>query len=101
MSNLSCKFLFKFAKLKITNTNSEHLTTQDLSRLIRGLNGHVLITGDFSGHNYSWVSLSNDIKSDIERVAYQNNLCILNNGSPTYLKPHGQHSQNPTSASDL
>ena len=61
----------------------EHLKTQDLSRLI----------------NYSLGSLSNDTRGDvIERFTDRNNLCILNDGSPTYLKPQAQHSH---SAIDL
>ena len=37
----------------------------------------------------------------MERFTDKNNLCILNNGSPTYLKPQAQHSYNPTSAIEL
>ena len=87
--------------LSVYTPSPESLTTQDLSRLIRGLNGHILITGDFNGHNYSWGSLSNDRGDVVERFTDKNNLCILNNGSPTYLKPQAQHSHNPTSAIDL
>ena len=82
--------------LSVYTPSPERLTTQDLSRLIRGLNGHILITGDFNGHNYSWGSLSNDIRGDVvERFTDKNNLCILNDGSPTSLKPQAQHSQTP------
>ena len=81
--------------------SSEHLTTQDLSRFSRDLNGHIIITGDFNGHNYSWSSLSNDIKCDVMGRFTENNLCILNNGSPTYLKTQPQHLPNPTSAMDF
>ena len=88
--------------LSVYTPSSERLTTQDLSRLIRGLNGHILITADFNGHKYSWDSLSNDIRGDVvERFTNKNKLCIFNDGSPTYLKPQAQHSQNPTSAIDL
>ena len=88
--------------LSVYTPSRKRLTTQDLSHLIRGLNGHILITGDFNGHNYSWGSLSNDIRGDVlEGFTDKNNLCILNDGSPTYLKPQAQHSQKPTSAIDL
>ena len=88
--------------LSVYTPSSDHLTTQDLSRLIRGLNGQILITGDLNDHSYSWGNLNNDTRGDvIERFTDRNNLCILNNGSPTYLKPQAQHSQNPTSAIDL
>ena len=82
--------------------NNFYLYTKFRSRLIRGLNGQILIKGDFNGHSYSWGNLSNDTRGDvIERFTEKNSLCILNNGSPTYLKPQAQHSQNPTSAIDL
>ena len=70
--------------LSVYTPSSDHLTTQDLSRLIRGLNGQILITGDFNGHGYSWGNLNNDTRGDvIERFTDRNNLCILNDGSPT------------------
>ena len=48
------------------------------------------------------VVFSNDTRGVvIERFTDRNNLCILNDGSPTYLKPQAQHSQNPISAIDL
>ena len=88
--------------LSVYTPSSDHLTTQDLSRLIRGLNRQILIIGDLNGHSYSWGNLNNDTRGDvIERFTDRNNLCILNDGSPTYLKPQAQHSQNPTSAIDL
>ena len=88
--------------LSVYIPSSDHLTTQDLSRLIRGLNGQILIIGDFNGHSYSWGNLNNDTRGDvIERFTDRNILCILNDGSPTYLKPQAQHSQNPKSAIDL
>ena len=88
--------------LSVYTPSSEHLKTQDLSRLLRGLNGHRLITGDFNGHNYSWGSLKNDTRGGaVEGFTDRNNLCILNDGSPTYLKPQAQHSESPTSAIDL
>ena len=88
--------------LSVYTPSPERLTTQDISHLIRGLNGHILITGEFNGHNYTWGSLSNDIRGDVlERFTDKNNLCILKDGSFTYLKPQAQHSQNPTSAIDL
>ena len=88
--------------LSVYTPSPDHLTTQDLSRLIRGLNGQILITGDLNGHSYSWGNLNNDTRGDvIESFTDRNNLCILNDGSPTYLKPQAQHSQNPTSAIDL
>ena len=88
--------------LSVYTPSSDHLTTQDLSRLIRGLNGQILIIRDLNGHSYSWGNLNNDTRGDvIERFTDRNNLCILNDGSPTYMEPQAQHSQNSTSAIDL
>ena len=88
--------------LSVYTPSFEYLKYQDLSRLIRGLNGHILITRDVNGQSYSWGSLNNDTMGDvIERFTYCNSLCILNDGSHTYLKQQAQHSQNPPSAIDL
>ena len=88
--------------LSVNTPISEYLKSKDLPRLIRGLNGHILITRDVNGQNYSWGSLNNDTMGDvIERFTDCNSLCILNDGSHTYLKQQAQHSQNPTSAIDL
>ena len=66
------------AILSVYTPSSEHLTARDLSHLIRGLNGHFLFTGDFNGHNYSWSSVCNDIRSDVvETFTDKNNICIL------------------------
>ena len=46
-------------------------------------------------------TMTSEVSDVIERFTDRNNLCILNDGSPTYLKPQAQHSQNPTSAIDL
>ena len=67
---------------------NNHLTTRDLSNLIRDIRGQILITGDFNGHNYMWGSHDVDTPGEIiERFTDKHNLCILNDGTHTCLKP--------------
>ena len=59
------------------------------------------MTGDFNGHSYLWGSHDVDTRGEvIERFTDKNNLCILNDGTHTYLKPQAQHVNKP-SAIDL
>ena len=52
--------------------------------------------------NYLWGSHDVDTRGEvIERFTDKHNLCILNDGTHTYLKPQAQHVTNPTSAIDL
>ena len=64
-----------------TLQNNNLLTTRDLSHLIRNIKGQILILGDFNGHNYLWGS----------HDSLANTICVLNDGTHTYLKPHAQH----------
>ena len=53
-------------------------------------------------HNYLWGSHDVDTRGEvIERFTNIHNLCILNDGTHTYLKPQAQHANKPTSAIDL
>ena len=88
--------------LSVYIPGNNHLTTRDLSNLIRDIRGQILITGDFNGHNYMWGSHDVDTRGEIiERFTDKHNLCILNDGTHTYLKPQVQHVNRPTSAIDL
>ena len=88
--------------LSVYVPGNNHLTTRDLSNLIRNIRGQILITGDFNGHNYMWGSPDADTRGEIiERFTDKHNLCILNDGTHTYLKPQAQHVNRPTSAIDL
>ena len=72
--------------------DNNHLTTRDLSNLIRNIRGQILIVGDFNGHNYMWGSHDADTLGEvIERFTDKHNLCILNDWTHTYLKPQAQH----------
>ena len=75
---------------------------RDLTHLTRNIRGQILITGDFNGHSYLWGSHDVDTRGEvIERFSNKHNLCILNDGTHTYLKPQAQHVNKPTSAIDL
>ena len=88
--------------LPVYTPGNNHLTTRDLSNLIRDIRGQILITGDFNGHNYMWGSHDVDTRGEIiERFTDKYKLCILNDGTHTYLKPQVQHVNRPTSAIDL
>ena len=88
--------------LSVYIPGNNHFTTRDLSNLIRNIRGLILITGDFSGHTYLWGSDNVDTRGEvIERFIDKHNLCILNDGTHTYLKPQAHHVNKPTSAIDL
>ena len=88
--------------LSVYIQGNNHLATRDLSNLIRNIRGQILIMGDFNGHNYMWGSHDVDTRGEIiERFTDKHNLCILNDGTHTYLKPQDQHVNRPTSAIDL
>ena len=91
-----------FIILSVYIPGNNHLTIRDLSHLIKNIRGQVLITGDFNGHNPLRGSLDVDTWGEvIERLTDKHNLCILNDGSHTYLKPQAQYVNKPTSAIDL
>ena len=80
----------------------DHLSVRDLTNLIKNRNGQIIITGDFNGHNHLWGSPHDDTRGQvIERFTNLHDLCILNDGTHTYLKPQAQHVNSPTSAIDL
>ena len=85
--------------LSVYIPSNNHLTSRDLTRNIRG---QILITSDFNGHSYLWGSHNDDTRGEvIERFTNKHDLCILNDGTHTYLKPQAQHVNKPTSAIDL
>ena len=52
---------------------------------------HILL-GDLNGHNTIWGCLkTNKEAADLENVIKSNNLCTLNNKSPTYLNPSSSY----------
>ena len=88
--------------LSVYIPGNNNLTTRDLSYLIRNIKGQILILGDFNGHSYLWGSHDVDTRCEvIERFTDKHNLCVLNDGTHTYLKPQAQHVNKPTSAIDL
>ena len=88
--------------LSVYIPSNNHLTSRDLTHLTRNIRGQILVTGDLNGHSYLWGSHDVDIRGEvIERFTDKHNLCILNDGTHTYLKPQAQHVNRPTSAIDL
>ena len=74
--------------LSVYIPSNNHLTSKDLSYLTRNIRGQILMTGDFNGHSCLWGSHDVDTRGEvIERFTDKNNLCILIDGTHTYLKP--------------
>ena len=86
-----------------------NLELRELNNLINQLPSPYIIMGDFNGHNPLWGSDKlTDKGKKLEDFANQNNLCILNDGSNTYLHPgNGSYTSidisltEPTLACDL
>ena len=86
-----------------------NLEIRELNNLINQLPSPYIIMGDFNGHNPLWGSdYLTDKGKKLEDFANQNNLCILNDGSNTYLHPgNGSYTSidisltDPTLACDL
>ena len=54
--------------LSVYIPGNNHLTTRDLSNLIRNIRRQILITGDFNGHNYMWGSHDVDTQGEIIEI---------------------------------
>ncbi|KAK6189067.1 hypothetical protein SNE40_005112 [Patella caerulea] len=67
---------------------SLHLNPRDLDDLVAQLPLPFIITGDFNGHHSLWGSPDdNNRGKQIADFININNLCLLNDDSPTYLHP--------------
>ena len=67
---------------------SENLNIALLSRLIDQLPTPFFICGDFNGHSITWGCDKNNSQGDIiDDFITDNNICLLNDGSYTYLHP--------------
>jgi hypothetical protein len=85
------------------------LNLHELNSLVNQLPSSYIIMGDFNSHNPLWGSDKlTDKGKKLEHFANQNNLCILYDGSNTYLHPgNGSYTSiditltDPTLASDL
>ena len=67
----------------------EHkLTKQELNNVIRQLPAPLILLGDFNGHSPLWgCNKKNDKGTIIEEVLSDNDLCIYNDKSQTYIHP--------------
>ena len=67
---------------------SENLNIVLLTRLIAQLPTPFVICGDFNGHSVTWGCDKNNSRRDrIDDFITENNVCLLNDGSYTYLHP--------------
>ena len=67
---------------------SENLSIVLLSRLIDQLPAPFVICGDFNRHSITWGCDKNNSRGDrIDDFITDNNICLLNDGSYTYLHP--------------
>ena len=68
------------------------LTTEHLQSLISQLPAPYILVGDFNGHNTFWGCKDNNSRGDIiENFIANNNLCLMNDKSYTYLHPATGH----------
>ena len=89
---------FVFTICSIYAPPSNYIDIKDLEHLLSHIQGPVMLVGDFNSHNPLWGSEYLTPKGKvIETFISQNDLCLYNDGSPTFL-----HSGNGTySAIDL
>ena len=67
---------------------SENLNIVLLTRLIDQLPNPFVICGDFNGHSMTWGCDKSNSRGDrIDDFITENNICLLNDGSYTYLHP--------------
>ena len=67
---------------------SENLNIDLLTRLIAQLPTPFVICGDFNGHSVTWGCDKNNSRGDrIDDFITDSNVCLLNDGSYTYLHP--------------
>jgi exonuclease III len=67
---------------------SERLNVNHLLLLINQLPSPFIICGDFNGHHVSWGCVDNNRRGNlIDKFIVDNNICLLNSGSSTYLHP--------------
>ena len=67
---------------------SENLNIVLLTRLFDQLPNPFVICGDFNGHSMTWgCDKSNNRGDRIDDFITENNICLLNDGSYTYLHP--------------
>ena len=66
----------------------EPIVMIDIQNLFMQLPQPCIIAGDFNAHNYLWGNQHTDAKGNIiETFLNNNNLCLWNDDSPTYVHP--------------
>ena len=67
---------------------SDHVAKTDLINLIEQLPSPFVLLGDFNGHSPVWGHESYDSRGQLlEDLFSEMDLCILNDGSSTYIHP--------------
>ena len=75
--------------LSVYIPGNSHLTTRDLSYLVRNIRGQTLVMGDFNGHNYllgAVMMLIPGVKS--LRDSQINTICVFSITEPTPISNH-------------
>ena len=84
-----------YSLLNIYMPPSSTRVTNHLTEIVNSIQTtHNIILGDFNAHNHLWGSVHTDPRGiEIESFLDTNNLCVLNDGSPTYQHHNGTTSQ--------
>ena len=85
---------FKVTVVSLYIPPEGRLPADSLQRLVRQLPSNYLLLGDFNTHSTVWgCQYTNSRGRLLEDFIHSNNLCILNNGSPTHIAlPSGSSS---------
>ena len=91
---VSLTILKTFTLCSVYIPPSHNLTLGELNNLIEQLPPPYIVVGDYNAHNFLWgCSDVNNKGKVVEDFISENNLCIWNDGSSTYIHPaFGSHS---------
>ena len=85
-----CKLNTSLQAKTVTISTSKTITIVLLSRLTDQLPTPFFVGGDFNGHSIIWGCDKNNSRRDrSDNFITENNICLLNDGSYTYLHPVG------------
>ena len=78
----------RFTVCSLYLSGSANVSLNDLNNLKSQLPSPFLINGDLNGHNVAWGSTHTDGRGRIiENFINDNNICLMNDGSITYISP--------------
>jgi len=93
-SNILCSVLQLSFEQAINIVNAyippnQSFTSPDIIKILENLNGSTILLGDLNSWSPLWGSLRTNTRGkNIERAIRENNLIVLNDGSPTHLSTH-------------